>query len=95
MDQSDNYWLNDRTPALTYGLRGLVYFNVSVSGPGADLHSGIFGGAVYEPMTALVALLSKLVTQDGRILVPGVYDGIATADADELLVILVFGSVSI
>ena len=76
--------MNDRTPALTYGLRGLVYFNVVVSGPGADLHSGIFGGAVYEPMNALVALLSKLVTQDGQILIPGVYDGINVAAADEL-----------
>ncbi|GJE98696.1 CNDP dipeptidase [Phanerochaete sordida] len=81
---SDNYWLNDRTPALTYGLRGLAYFNIVISGPGADLHSGIFGGAVFEPMNALVALLGKLVTQDGRILIPGVYDGISAADADEL-----------
>ncbi len=82
--QSDNYWLNDRTPALTYGLRGLTYFNVLVSGPGADLHSGIFGGAVYEPMTALIALMGKLVTQDGQILIPGVYDGIKPAASDEL-----------
>ncbi|PSR72136.1 hypothetical protein PHLCEN_2v11984 [Hermanssonia centrifuga] len=81
---SDNYWLNDRTPALTYGLRGLTYFNVLVSGPGADLHSGIFGGAVYEPMTALIALMGKLVTQDGQILIPGVYDGIKPAASDEL-----------
>ncbi|KAI0088318.1 hypothetical protein BDY19DRAFT_950304 [Irpex rosettiformis] len=81
---SDNYWLNDRTPALTYGLRGLTYFNVIVSGPGADLHSGSFGGSVHEPMTALIALLGKLVTQDGRILIPGVYDGISTADESEL-----------
>ncbi|KAI0694114.1 CNDP dipeptidase [Cytidiella melzeri] len=83
---SDNYWLNDRTPALTYGLRGIAYFNVIVSGPGADLHSGIFGGAVHEPMTALVALLGKLVTQDGKILIPGVYEGITTADDSELAI---------
>ena len=82
--QSDNYWLNDRTPAITYGLRGIAYFSVNISGPGADLHSGIFGGAVYEPMSALIALMSKLVTQDGHILVPGVYDGISTADDNEL-----------
>ena len=82
--KSDNYWLNTRTPALTYGLRGLTYFNVLVSGPGADLHSGIFGGSVFEPITALTAVLSKLVTQDGHILIPGVYDGISAADADEL-----------
>jgi Cys-Gly metallodipeptidase DUG1 len=76
--------LNDRTPALTYGLRGLAYFNVIISGPGADLHSGVFGGSVFEPMTALVALLGKLVTQDGKILIPGVYDGIKPVDAEEL-----------
>ncbi|KAJ7762144.1 hypothetical protein B0H16DRAFT_1808591 [Mycena metata] len=40
---SDNYWLNTRTPALTYGLRGLVYFKINVSGPGRDLHSGVYG----------------------------------------------------
>jgi Cys-Gly metallodipeptidase DUG1 len=55
-----------------------------VSGPGADLHSGVFGGSVFEPMTALIALLGKLVTQDGRILIPGVYDGITEADGEEL-----------
>ncbi|KAI0795572.1 glutamate carboxypeptidase [Abortiporus biennis] len=81
---SDNYWLNTRTPCLTYGLRGIAYYQITVSGPGADLHSGIYGGAVYEPMTALIALMSKLVTQDGHILIPGVYDGVVAADADEL-----------
>ena len=84
--KSDNYWLNDRTPALTYGLRGIAYFSINISGPGSDLHSGIFGGAVYEPMTALIALMGKLVTQDGQILIPGVYDGITAAADDELYV---------
>lgn len=55
-----------------------------MSGPGADLHSGSFGGSVHEPMTALIALLGKLVTQDGKILIPGVYEGITTADDKEL-----------
>ena len=69
---------------MTYGLRGIAYYKLNVSGPGADLHSGIFGGSVFEPMTALVALLSKLVSQDGHILIPGVYDGIHAADDEEL-----------
>ncbi|KAG6835510.1 hypothetical protein H0H93_000694 [Arthromyces matolae] len=69
---SDNYWLNDRTPALTYGLRGLAYFKATVSGPGRDLHSGVFGRMVHEPMTDLVLLMSKLVDGSGKILVPGV-----------------------
>ena len=84
--QSDNYWLNTRTPCLTYGLRGIAYYQIDISGPGADLHSGIYGGAVYEPMTALIALMSKLVSQDGRILIPGVYDGVKAADSEELYV---------
>ncbi|KAJ7035862.1 hypothetical protein C8F04DRAFT_1340876 [Mycena alexandri] len=62
---SDNYWLNMRTPALTYGLRGLVYFKINVSGPGRDLHSGVFGRTVHEPMTDLISFM----------LVPGVDGG--------------------
>lgn len=76
--------MNTRTPCLTYGLRGIAYYQITISGPGADLHSGIYGGAVYEPMTALIVLMSKLVTPDGRILIPGVYDGVQAADNNEL-----------
>ncbi|KAF8869810.1 glutamate carboxypeptidase [Infundibulicybe gibba] len=71
---SDNYWLNTRTPVLTYGLRGLTYFKLTVSGPARDLHSGVFGRTVHEPMTDLVMLLSKLVDNRGSILIPGVED---------------------
>ena len=71
-DQSDNYWLNTRTPVLTYGLRGLSYYKVTVSGPARDLHSGVFGRTVHEPMTDLISLLSTLVPPDGKILVKGV-----------------------
>ncbi|KAJ3050544.1 hypothetical protein HK097_008510 [Rhizophlyctis rosea] len=74
---SDNYWLGVEKPCLTYGLRGISYFNLTVSGPGKDLHSGVFGGTVHEPMTDLITLMSKLVTVDGKILVPGVYDDVA------------------
>jgi Cys-Gly metallodipeptidase DUG1 len=80
---SDNYWLNTRTPALTYGLRGLVYFNLTVSGPGRDLHSGVFGRTVHEPMTDLIALMGRLVSPDGSILVPGVDDMVSAADEEE------------
>ncbi|CEQ39506.1 SPOSA6832_01029, partial [Sporobolomyces salmonicolor] len=69
---SDNYWLGTTSPCLTYGLRGLAYFAVSISGPAADLHSGVFGNVVHEPMTDLFALFSKLVTPQGQILVPGI-----------------------
>ncbi|GJN90570.1 hypothetical protein Rhopal_003582-T1 [Rhodotorula paludigena] len=69
---SDNYWLGTTTPCLTYGLRGLSYFSVSISGPAADLHSGVFGAVVHEPMTDLFAIFSKLVSPQGKILVPGI-----------------------
>jgi Cys-Gly metallodipeptidase DUG1 len=75
--QSDNTWLNNRTPCLTYGLRGIIYFKVTISGPIRDLHSGEFGGVVHEPMTDLIQLMSKLVTPKGKILVPGVNELVA------------------
>ncbi|KAJ3492028.1 hypothetical protein NLI96_g289 [Meripilus lineatus] len=80
---SDTCWLNTNTPGLTYGLRGVAYFHVTISGPGADLHSG-FGGSVFEPMTDLIALMSKLVTSDARILIPGIYDGVKPASEEEI-----------
>ncbi|KAF8513705.1 CNDP dipeptidase [Hysterangium stoloniferum] len=82
---SDNYWLNTRTPCLTYGLRGLTYFKIKVSGPSRDLHSGVFGGTVHEPMTDLVYIMSKLVTPGGKILIPGVDDLVEPlADAEKV-----------
>ncbi|KAF7334577.1 CNDP dipeptidase [Mycena venus] len=80
---SDNYWLNTRTPALTYGLRGLVYFKITISGPGRDLHSGVFGRTVHEPMTDLISLMGRLVDPAGNILVPGVDDMVSAADVEE------------
>ena len=81
---SDNYWLNTRTPCITHGLRGLVYFKLTVSGPARDLHSGVFGRMVHEPMTDLVAIMGKLVTPDGTILVPGVEDLVPSAAPEEV-----------
>ncbi|KAF4613357.1 hypothetical protein D9613_011016 [Agrocybe pediades] len=80
---SDNYWLNTRTPALTYGLRGLSYYKVTVSGPARDLHSGVFGRTVHEPMTDLVHLLNTLVTPTGDILIKGVDEMVPPADEEE------------
>lgn len=74
---SDNYWLGTSKPVLTYGLRGCNYYQVTVSGPGADLHSGIFGGVIAEPMTDLVQVLAKLVDSNGNILIPGVNEMVA------------------
>ncbi|KAL4071809.1 hypothetical protein J3A83DRAFT_4358217 [Scleroderma citrinum] len=81
---SDNYWLNTRTPALTYGLRGIAYFSINITGPGQDLHSGLFGRMVHEPMTDLVKLMSRLVDNDGRILIPGVDEMVPPPTPEEL-----------
>jgi len=80
---SDNYWLNTRTPCLTYGLRGLTYYKIKVSGPARDLHSGVFGRTVHEPMTDLIQLMSRLVTPQGEILIPGVDDLVAPLTQQE------------
>lgn len=68
---------------MTYGLRGIAYYQIVVSGPASDLHSGL-GGSIYEPMTTLILLMGKLVSVEGRILIPGVYDGIAAVNNSEL-----------
>lgn len=71
---ADNYWLGTKKPCVTYGLRGCSYYEIEVSGPSADLHSGMFGGSVGEPMTDLVQLMASLVSSDGKILIPGIMD---------------------
>ncbi|KAJ7845182.1 hypothetical protein B0H13DRAFT_1908522 [Mycena leptocephala] len=72
-----------RTPVLTYGLRGLVYLKLTVSGPGRDLHSGVFGRTVHETMTDLMSLISRLIDPARNILVPGVDDMLRAAAAEE------------
>ncbi|KAJ3268706.1 hypothetical protein HDV01_002359 [Terramyces sp. JEL0728] len=80
---SDNYWLGTTKPCLTYGLRGVSYFHLAISGPGRDLHSGVFGGTVHEPMIDLAHLFSKLVSPDGKILIPGLMDSVAPVTEQE------------
>lgn len=70
---SDNYWLGKSKPCLTYGLRGIAYFQVSVRCAEQDLHSGVIGGTIHEGMTDLVKLMASLVdSATGEILVDGV-----------------------
>jgi len=81
---SDNYWLGTEKPCLTYGLRGCSYYSLTVSGPGQDLHSGVFGGSTHEPMTDLVTLLAKLVDSQGNIQIPGLLDLVAPLTKEEV-----------
>ncbi|KAI9032161.1 hypothetical protein DFJ74DRAFT_653476 [Hyaloraphidium curvatum] len=80
---SDNYWLGTTKPCITYGLRGITYFTLAVSGPGADLHSGVWGGVSHEPMTDLIKIMASLVEPDGKILIPGIYDDVAPVSPEE------------
>lgn len=82
---SDNYWLGKHKPCITYGLRGLAYFEVSVQCAEQDLHSGVLGGTVHEAMTDLIHLMSSLVQPgSGKILIDGIMDDVAPVSDDEL-----------
>lgn len=74
---SDNYWLGKKKPCLTYGLRGMSYFEVGVECSTKDLHSGVYGGSVHEAMTDLIKLMGTLVDPDGTIKVEGVMKDVA------------------
>ncbi|KAF4637836.1 hypothetical protein G7Y89_g250 [Cudoniella acicularis] len=80
---SDNYWLGTEKPCLTYGLRGCSYYSVEISGPGQDLHSGVFGGTAQEPMTDMVRILANLVDTDGKIQIPGLAELVAPLTEEE------------
>jgi acetylornithine deacetylase/succinyl-diaminopimelate desuccinylase-like protein len=71
---SDTGMIAPQTPTLSYGLRGVTALEIKVTGPKMDLHSGIFGGAVANPITALAQLLATLHDGNGRVAVAGFYD---------------------
>ncbi len=73
---SDTGMVGLGVPTFTYGLRGIAAMEVKVIGPSSDLHSGIYGGAVMNPVTALARLIATLHDDEGRVAVPGFYDGI-------------------
>ena len=77
-----NAWDID-TPAITYRLRGNVYVEVTLSGPCRDLHSGLYGGAVVNPLNALTEILGQLHGRDGRVQVPGFYDDVQELSVSE------------
>ena len=73
---SDSCQFGPGQPAITYGLRGIAYYELHVTGPRQDLHSGTFGGAVMNPANALARILANLIDADGRIQVPGFYEDV-------------------
>lgn len=73
----------ENTPTIVYGLRGLAYFEIVVQGPSHDLHSGLFGGIVYNPAQALCEFLSALKDENGKVLLPGFYDDVTSLEEEE------------
>ena len=73
---SDSSQFGPGQPAITYGLKGLAYFELLVQGANRDLHSGTYGGAVANPLNALVTILASLKGPDGKIKIAGFYDGV-------------------
>ncbi|MFV0442362.1 MAG: dipeptidase, partial [Planctomycetaceae bacterium] len=80
---SDTAQYGDGLPAITYGLRGIVACEVTVHGPKRDLHSGVFGGAVANPVNTLCQLVAKLHDEQGRVTIPGFYDTVVPLTEDE------------
>lgn len=80
---SDTSMLAADLPSLTTGLRGLAYWEIEVTGPNRDLHSGHFGGAVANPINVLCEMLARVVGPDGRITVPHFYDDVEELSKEE------------
>ncbi len=80
---SDTSMLALDLPSLTTGLRGLAYWEIEVTGPNRDLHSGHFGGAVANPINVLCGLLARMTDEDGRITIPGFYDEVEELSEEE------------
>jgi acetylornithine deacetylase/succinyl-diaminopimelate desuccinylase-like protein len=80
---SDTSMLAKGVPSITYGLRGLNYYQIEITGAAQDLHSGVFGGAAPNPITILAELIAKLHDKNFRVTVPGFYDTVAKVPKPE------------
>ena len=80
---SDTSMIAADTPSITTGLRGLGYVEVKVTGPNRDLHSGLYGGAVANPINILCQMIAKLTDENNHITVPGFYDKVLVASQEE------------
>ncbi|MFN0013148.1 MAG: dipeptidase [Saprospiraceae bacterium] len=80
---SDTSIIDNKTPSLTVGLRGLAYMEVEVTGPNKDLHSGVYGGAIANPISVLSSMIASLHDKKRRITVKGFYDDVQKISAKE------------
>ena len=80
---SDTALISLDHPSITTGLRGLSYMEVQVTGPNRDLHSGVYGGAVANPVNVLCQMIASLHDENGRVTIPGFYDKVASLSDEE------------
>ncbi|HEY3387977.1 MAG TPA: dipeptidase, partial [Prolixibacteraceae bacterium] len=80
---SDTGMIARDIPSITVGLRGIAYWQVEITGPNRDLHSGLFGGAVANPINELCKMIAAITDADHRITIPGFYDDVMDVDAGE------------
>ncbi len=80
---SDTSMLSMENPSITTGLRGLSYLEVEVVGPNRDLHSGLYGGAVANPINILAQMIASLTDENNKITIPGFYDKVREASKEE------------
>ena len=80
---SDTGMIAPDIPSITTGLRGLAYMEVTVTGPNRDLHSGLYGGAVANPINILTKMIASLQDENNKITIPGFYDDVTEVSADE------------
>lgn len=80
---SDTSLLANDIPSITTGLRGLSYLEVEVTGPNRDLHSGVYGGAVGNPINILAKMIASLTDENNRIVIPGFYDKVEKVEEEE------------
>jgi acetylornithine deacetylase/succinyl-diaminopimelate desuccinylase-like protein len=80
---SDTAMFDEGVPSITYGLRGMAYVEVKLTGPDRDLHSGVYGGAVENPINALARLIAALHDEDHRVTLPGFYDDVIPLSEEE------------
>src|SRR5207344_1436119 len=80
---SDSAMISLETPSIDIGVRGLSYIEVEVTGPNRDLHSGVYGGAVANPITILAKMIASLHDKKNHITIPGFYDDVAEVSPEE------------
>ncbi len=80
---SDTGMVSKEQPSIVYGLRGMSYLLMDITGPSRDLHSGSFGGGIDNPLNVLGHIIAKLKDENGRVLIPGFYDDVRELSSEE------------